>query len=1021
MPQAGVGKIVFASNRDGLTQIYMMNADGGGQTSLSDNSGNDDNPRWSPQGSTILFQSDRDNPETGNNDIYVMNVGATGRTRLTTDPNDDSAASWSPDGTKIAFQSLRSGMFYQVYSMNVDGSNQVNLSNSGASDGQPSWSPDGRKIAFASDRDHAGYASIYVMNADGSGQTRLTWGDAPFRDEQPVWSPDGTRLAFTSTRDSVIESWQETDEEGGVVQRSALRINREVYVMNADGSSQVRLTDSLGNDDSPSWSPDGSQIVFRSDRERDCCDPTSQVWVMSADGTGQVNLSGNAFGDYSASWSVISVKAPPSADEASASQANSGTINFDNLQSGTVVLDQYRPYATFSTVGFSGGYNYYDSYPNLFTYANNVAPGGSYPNGIITTNPLWVRALNFDVYVDFLIPVNNLKFKLLNSVSTYRLCYIDIFVDHHYQTTYQYFGNGTRAPILADLSSLPRITGIHIYSVSNGRYVTVFPYTEWVEEFVIYDDFTFTPDININITNSRVSGNLQGQTKKALIGADVTLNAEANRGGGTYSWDVAGPKQIVSTSSDGKTIVVRWTEPGTYKVTSSYKLNGITVSSDINVNVVMPTLSSFVGTQGPDHVKTWDQCPSSGILYFYPYYTVGCLFAADPDYERGITFNATVQIPNDTYLSDPAQSGVKFVQVVSAFRKLYALGNVKCRTTRNHDLDTTKRNDINETTGWLLDSGDPYSTSTVKRFSAGNVINAVDSDTPSTYLGEAFIDEPGLTYGQADAFYGDDQFEMYLVYFTGGDPSAPIFQKPLALASAGADPNAQVAYVPWRANAGVLFGNHSAFQVSCPPANYQNGYCLNSYNYVGPIAARSKSSMRTYSGKVQDLNYGPCPWPYPTSKLIIDTPRFFVQQQYKDFLGRDPLPGDAAGLDHWRADISMCGFDLFCVQGMRVNVAKAFFYADEFIGTVPGLNAAYRGTDSYNREFVRQCYYRYLRRTKDPETYDAAGFKYWVDKLNAQYQTFGDAAYNEMIKSFIESIEYRERPDFPSLPVPVIP
>ena len=55
MPQAGVGKIVFASNRDGLTQIYLMNADGSGQTSLSDNSGNDDNPRWSPQGSTILF------------------------------------------------------------------------------------------------------------------------------------------------------------------------------------------------------------------------------------------------------------------------------------------------------------------------------------------------------------------------------------------------------------------------------------------------------------------------------------------------------------------------------------------------------------------------------------------------------------------------------------------------------------------------------------------------------------------------------------------------------------------------------------------------------------------------------------------------------------------------------------------------------------------------------------------------------------------------------------------------------
>lgn len=78
---------------------------------------------------------------------------------------------------------------------------------------------------------------------------------------------------------------------------------------------------------------------------------------------------------------------------------------------------------------------------------------------------------------------------------------------------------------------------------------------------------------------------------------------------------------------------------------------------------------------------------------------MGCAFYVNPDYERGITFNATAQIPNDTYLSDPAQSGVKFVQLVSAYRKLYALGNIKCRTARNHDLNTTKRNDVNEATG----------------------------------------------------------------------------------------------------------------------------------------------------------------------------------------------------------------------------------------------------------------------------------------------------------------------------------
>jgi dipeptidyl aminopeptidase/acylaminoacyl peptidase len=89
----------------------------------------------------------------------------------------------------------------------------------------PSWSPDGTKIAFASDRDHAGQASVYVMNANGTNQQRLTFSADAFTDEQPVWSRDGSRIAFVSTRDSEVESWQETYEAGGTVYRTAVRTN----------------------------------------------------------------------------------------------------------------------------------------------------------------------------------------------------------------------------------------------------------------------------------------------------------------------------------------------------------------------------------------------------------------------------------------------------------------------------------------------------------------------------------------------------------------------------------------------------------------------------------------------------------------------------------------------------------------------------------------------------------------------------------------------------------------------------
>jgi len=236
---------------------------------------NDESPRWSPDNSRILFQSDRDYPFCGVANIYVMNADGSGQTRLTTDVSDDSAPVWSPDGTKIAFQSARNGLNYQVYVMNADGSGQVNLSNGSSNDGQPSWSPDGTKLAFTSDRDDPGRPSIYVMNANGGNQTRLTFTSAPFKDEQPVWSPDGARMAFVSTRDSIIDTWQETDDEGGILTRTAVRSNKEVYLMNADGSGQVRLTNTLENDDSPAWSADGAQVVFRSERERECCDPVT--------------------------------------------------------------------------------------------------------------------------------------------------------------------------------------------------------------------------------------------------------------------------------------------------------------------------------------------------------------------------------------------------------------------------------------------------------------------------------------------------------------------------------------------------------------------------------------------------------------------------------------------------------------------------------------------------------------------------------------------------------------------------
>ena len=249
------GKLVFTSDRDGVHEIYVMDADGSSQVNLTISPARDFLPGWSPDGSKIAFVSNRD----GFHEIYVMDADGASQMRLTGGPAVDTSPAWSPDGLRIAFVSNRS-LNEDIFVMNADGSDQANITNSIlVSERFPDWSPDGSKIAFTSDRD--GSADIYVMNADGTGQVRLTSSDA--FDAFPDWSPDGGKIAFTSDRDG----------------------SADIYVMNADGTGQVRLTSSDAFDAVPAWSPDGGKIAFTSDRGGGL-----GVYLMNTDGSNQAHI-----------------------------------------------------------------------------------------------------------------------------------------------------------------------------------------------------------------------------------------------------------------------------------------------------------------------------------------------------------------------------------------------------------------------------------------------------------------------------------------------------------------------------------------------------------------------------------------------------------------------------------------------------------------------------------------------------------------------------------------------------------
>jgi Tol biopolymer transport system component len=251
-------------------EIYVMNPDGSGQHQLSLNDRNDSFPAWSADGSLIAFQS-----SGADVDIWVMNADGSGEHNVSNDPTGpDLQPAWSADGSQIAFVKQNFDGTSALWVMGSDGSDQQQLTDEITTNVHPNWSPDGSKIAFASDRD--GNFELYTIEPDGSNLTRLTF-TVNQHEDNPSWSPDGRRLAYDACVSPTFPC-----------QGSA---NYEIFAMREDGSGRRRLTDDPSIDWNAAWSPDGNQIVFRSDRAAN----GTQLWKMRADGSAVIQLT---FPDY---------------------------------------------------------------------------------------------------------------------------------------------------------------------------------------------------------------------------------------------------------------------------------------------------------------------------------------------------------------------------------------------------------------------------------------------------------------------------------------------------------------------------------------------------------------------------------------------------------------------------------------------------------------------------------------------------------------------------------------------------
>jgi Tol biopolymer transport system component len=256
-------------------EISSMNSDGS-IVALTSNSFADLYPVWSPDGQKIVFASDRDGPLN----LYVMNQDGSNTVRLTTTaaPNQDRFAAWSPDGTKILFESNRTGSS-EIYVMNADGSNVIRLTDNTTGDNAPHFSPDGTRIVFVSNRDAPdlqppfGKWEVYVMNADGSSQTRLTT-DAALAELPSFLS--NTRILFDSDR---------------------LGVNN-IYAVNVDGTSEAQITNNPFTTLLAVASPDQTRIMVTVAGSNH-----SEAYTMNPDGTNPTPLTRPQAGVFNIGYS----------------------------------------------------------------------------------------------------------------------------------------------------------------------------------------------------------------------------------------------------------------------------------------------------------------------------------------------------------------------------------------------------------------------------------------------------------------------------------------------------------------------------------------------------------------------------------------------------------------------------------------------------------------------------------------------------------------------------------------------
>lgn len=322
IPAHADGKIAFSSNRTGNYDIFVMNPDGSAQTNLTQTPNVvEEWPAWNPDGTRLVY--------TRTGDLWLVDADGFAPTRIPV-PGGPNMAAFRPKTNLISYTRFGDSDT-DIFTIRQDGQNETRILNNPYGDYCGRWNADGSKIVFSTYDDANNTPNIFVANPDGSGQHKITFSKT---DRSPCWSPDGQQVVFESHR---------TGKE-------------QIYIVDADGTGEKRLTYSAADDRYPVFSPDGKKIAFASNRDGDF-----EIFVMNVDGTGQTQLTFNTVDDNNPSWQPGLPEGTPSVSisDASAKEGDSGNTNMGFTVSLSAAATEpvtvnYRTY----TASAQGGIDY---------------------------------------------------------------------------------------------------------------------------------------------------------------------------------------------------------------------------------------------------------------------------------------------------------------------------------------------------------------------------------------------------------------------------------------------------------------------------------------------------------------------------------------------------------------------------------------------------------------------------------------------------------------------------------------